>query len=91
MPYQCRRCKEEIIWLKQLPNEKNPEPKANPIEARPHPDGNLVIDRAQGLYRIATDEEKRIAKETGKNLYISHFATCKFAKSFSKKERAKNA
>jgi hypothetical protein len=84
MPFQCRRCVTEIIWLKHATTNK-----PAPIEAAPHPDGNLVISREKGLYRQATDEEKETARVEGKNLYINHFATCEFAKKFAKKERAK--
>jgi len=59
--------------------------KSNPIEVAPHKGGNLVISRKQGLYRMATDEEKETAKTTGKNLYISHFATCGAAANFRRK------
>lgn len=79
MPSKCDSCGTEIIWLKSLPTEKNPNPKANPIEVKPHKDGNLIIDRTRKLYRFATPSEKEYAKFNNKNLYISHFSTCKFA------------
>lgn len=85
MPYRCSKCKKEILWLKAQPTEKNPEPKPNPIEAEPHINGNLVIHRELELYRFATPSEIETAKRDGKNLYISHYATCPFARSFTKK------
>lgn len=88
MPYQCEKCETEILWLKAVPTEKNPDPKPNPIEAVPHEKGNLVINREKKLYRFATKEEIEIAREQNKNLYISHYATCEFAKSFRKQEKA---
>jgi hypothetical protein len=83
MPNRCRRCVTEIIWLNHATTGK-----PAPIEAAPHHDGNLVISREKGLYRQATAEEKETAKVEGKNLYINHFATCEFAKKFSKKAKA---
>ena len=38
---------------------------------------------------MATAEEIEKAKRIGKPLYLNHFATCEFAKSFSKKEQEK--
>ncbi|HEX9959841.1 MAG TPA: hypothetical protein VGB00_02845 [Pyrinomonadaceae bacterium] len=79
MPYQCQKCGREILWLKHFETGKS-----NPIEAEPAKDGNLVISREKGLYRLATPEEIDRAKIYKKNLYISHFAKCEFAKSFRK-------
>lgn len=85
MPYQCQKCETEIMWLTGQVSEKNPKPRPNPIEVIPHQKGNLVIDRKRSLYRIATKEEIERAKSEKKNLYISHYATCKFAREFTKK------
>lgn len=82
---QCTSCGAAILWLKQIPTDKNPDPKANPIDAKGSPDGNLVISREDGLYRFATGNEKEIAKNTGKNLYMSHFATCPDRDKFRRK------
>lgn len=69
----CKACKTEIIWLGG---------QVNPVEAEANPDGNLVVSKERGLYRFATKEEIEFAKETGKKLYISHFAKCGLAKIF---------
>lgn len=76
---RCRSCGKEILMLKHGRTLK-----INPVEAAAHADGNLVISRTRQLYRMATAEEKQTARATGKNLYISHFATCEQAKTFRK-------
>jgi hypothetical protein len=80
----CQSCKKPIIWLKNARTGS-----VNPIEAAPSPDGNLVIDRANARYRVATAAEKTLAAATGKNLYISHFATCPDAGNFRKGDKRK--
>jgi len=87
MPNICQKCKKEIIWLTALPTVKNPNPRPNPVEARPHENGNLVIDRKQGVYRFATKTEIEVARRENKNLYISHFSNCPFSKDFKSKEK----
>lgn len=82
MPYQCRKCGKETLWLRH--KETN---KPAPIESEPSVNGNVFISGE--LYRMATKEEIEKAKTIGKPLYLNHFATCEFAKSFSKKEAAK--
>ncbi len=72
----CRACPKEIIFLYHQEKGSTRSHKANPIEVDPHPEGNLILNREQGIYRIATPEEIQFAKEKGKNLYISHFAVC---------------
>jgi hypothetical protein len=78
----CRSCKKEIIWLRLAPTDTHPNPKSNPIDAAPHADGTLVIDRHREIYRFATGNEKEMAKLHGKKLYISHFDTCPDAARF---------
>jgi hypothetical protein len=81
----CSKCGAEIMFLKMQPSKRTPEPKANPIETEPVPNGNLVVSRERGLYRIASRDEIKTAFEEGKNLYISHFARCPGGKEFRKK------
>jgi len=82
MPYQCKKCGKETLWLRHKETGK-----PAPIEAEPSPNGNIFV---QGeLYRIAAAEEIEKAKRIGKPLYLNHFATCEFARGFSKKEAAK--
>lgn len=73
----CKKCNAEILWLSHHETEN-----VNPIDAEGTPDGNLVIDREREIYRAATGNEKEMAKNNGKKLYVSHFATCKFAEEF---------
>lgn len=71
---KCKSCGAPVLWLKHHQTMK-----LNPIDAAPDRNGNLAISREKGLYRIATGNEIEIAKHEGKNLYISHFATCQDA------------
>jgi hypothetical protein len=80
----CKACQTKLIWLRHHQSNQ-----LNPIEDKPHLDGNLVISRAKGLYRFATEKEIELARTTGKNLYISHFATCRFAEIFNGKPKTK--
>jgi hypothetical protein len=75
----CKSCGKEVIWLKHHETLK-----PNPIDAEPSINGNIVISREKGLYRMATRNEMEIARNDNKNLYISHFATCKDAKDHKK-------
>lgn len=77
----CQKCGKEILWLRHHRTEKS-----NPVEAAPAKDGNLVISREKGLYRLATPEEIERAELHNKNLYISHFAKCEFAESFRREK-----
>ena len=65
------------MWLKHKTTDK-----PAPIEAEPNENGNILIHG--DLYRIATEEEREKAKLIGKPLYLNHFSTCEFAKSFAK-------
>lgn len=79
MPYQCQKCKKEVLWLKHKDTNK-----PAPIEAEPSENGNIFVHGK--LYRLATAEEIIKAKEIGKPLYLNHFASCEFAREFSKKK-----
>lgn len=81
MPYECRKCGKECLWLRHKDTNK-----PAPIEAEPSENGNIFISGE--LYRLATKDEIAKAKEIGKPLYLNHFSSCEFAKSFSKKELA---
>lgn len=81
MPYECRKCGKECLWLKHKDTNK-----PAPIEAEPSENGNIFISGK--LYRLATKEEIARAKTIGKPLYLNHFSTCEFAKSFRKEKPA---
>lgn len=87
----CRSCREPIHWLKQSKWDETlqlyvvvPRAKNNPINANPNEKGNLILNVAGGVYRFATADEKKLAERQGKNLYISHFSTCRFADRYRK-------
>lgn len=77
MPYQCQKCETEVVWLSHKTSGK-----PAPIEAAPHEKGNILIKGDQ--YRVATNDEIEKARAIGKPLYLNHFASCEFAKSFKK-------
>lgn len=82
----CRSCRASIFWLKQTKWDAVLDryvvaaaAKANPIDIAPNVKGNLVLNVAGGIYRIATKEEIETAHRERKNLYLSHFASCEFS------------
>lgn len=77
MPEKCRKCPTMIQMLAHVETGN-----LNPIEAAPSPQGNLVINREKGIYRVATKGEIEEARAKKKNLYISHFSNCPYAKDF---------
>ena len=83
MPF-CRRCPTSIIFAQQNPTEKNPYPSNNPLNARPHPQGNLRLNRETRRYDVLTGDELERARETGEDLYLSHFADCPARHSFKR-------
>lgn len=90
---RCSKCDAKIYWMTQVSKVFDlktcsfkivavPGAKPNPIDARPHKEGNLVIDIDRAVYRFATGNEKELQRDYGKKLYISHFQTCPEANSF---------
>lgn len=83
---QCEKCGKIIAFLRQKKDDGTfGEP--NPIELEPHLKGNLVLNLQQRLYRYATPAELELARTENKNLYVSHFAFCPHARSFSRREQ----
>lgn len=81
---KCSSCGTLIHWLKKATDDRAARP--NPIDVAPNEAGNLVLDISHGLYRFATPDELLLARDTGKRLYISHFATCKQADKHRRKK-----
>lgn len=82
MSKRCAKCKTRLLWLAYHENGK-----FSPIEEKPSANGNLAIDRKRGIYRFATKEEIEKSRSGGGNLYITHFAKCKFAEIFRKSKK----
>lgn len=78
----CRRCPAPIIFAKQNPTVSNPQPQNNPLNAQPHPNGNLRLDRTTMRYDVLTGDALKAAREKGEELYLSHFADCKYRQQF---------
>lgn len=79
----CRGCGTRTMMARYA---KPPHRKA-PIEVEPSDDGNILVTGES--YAILNPEERQRAKDRGFVLRKNHFATCKFARSFSNQERAK--
>ena len=75
----CRSCDAPIFMLKHAETGKY-----NPINVEPAPNGNLSLDLEKETYRLLSGPVLQVAQESGCDLHISHFATCKFAKQYRK-------
>jgi hypothetical protein len=80
----CRACPAEIIFAQQWPSRSNPLPKNNPLNAHPHENGNLRLDRRTMRYFVLRGQELDEARANGELLYISHFAVCPARQRFRK-------
>jgi hypothetical protein len=80
----CRRCPAPIIFAQQNPTAKNPSPSNNPLNARPHPDGNLRLDRRTMRYDVLTGQTLAEARIKGEELYLSHFVNCPHRQQFKR-------
>jgi hypothetical protein len=60
-----------------------------PVDIKPHPDGNILLVKAEGLMvkAVVIKEEGR-AKYAG-GLHLSHFTSCKQAKQWRKSDADK--
>lgn len=76
MSARCRACDAEIWWL-----ENQTTGKKAPIDAEPDPKGNVVASLHDGLYRIASADE-RAEMGPRRQLHLNHFVTCPKAKDF---------
>lgn len=75
----CRGCDADILWLK---SERTGKP--SPIDAYPAWNGNVLIDWEHETWRVATTDEKAAH---GRELHLSHFATCPFQEKFRTRGR----
>jgi len=79
---ECGACGALIYFLKSAPTDKNPNPKPNPINSEPSPNGTIQIYPEDGIYKILKKADAEKAHLNGEPLHISHFATCDQAKTF---------
>ena len=63
---ECKYCGVEVWWLRHVQTGK-----VAPIDTEPAPNGNVVVSRADGQYRLATatDDEREPR-------YLNHHVTC---------------
>jgi len=84
----CRRCPAPIFFAVQNPTEKqklqNKVPKPNPINLRPHPEGNLRVDTTTNRYDVLTGDALAEARAKREPLYLSHFVDCPNRQQFKK-------
>jgi hypothetical protein len=80
----CRRCPAPIIFAQQNPTAKNPSPANNPLNAEPHPKGNLRLDRASMKYDVLSGDALKAAQAAGEPLFLSHFVDCPYRQQFKK-------
>lgn len=68
----CRSCAAEILWAKTVAG------KSMPLDAEPHPDGNITLGHIGGeeCAIVVTGAERAAVQIEGRPLYRSHFATC---------------
>ena len=78
---KCRACPAPIIFAKQRGRFDS---KSNPLNAEPHADGNLRLDRRTMEYDVLTGQTLAEAKLAGEALYLSHFVNCPARQQFRK-------
>ncbi|MCA1615027.1 MAG: hypothetical protein LC795_15520 [Acidobacteria bacterium] len=81
---QCRRCPAPIIFAQQRPTKANPYPANNPLNMRPHPNGNLRLDPQTRRYDVLTGDALKAARAAGEELYLSHFVDCPARQQFKR-------
>lgn len=84
----CRRCPAEILFCKQNPTARNPNPQPNPLDVRPDPNGNLRLDTISMRYDVLTGDALKEARANNEDLFISHFVTCPARQHFKKEKKA---
>jgi hypothetical protein len=83
----CRRCPAPIFFAQQNPTESNPHPSNNPLNAKPHEQGNLRLDKKTMRYDVLTGAALASAKLAGEELYLSHFVDCPARTNFTRGAR----
>lgn len=69
-PARCRTCGAEIAWA------TTPAGSLIPLDAQPHPTGNLAVHRNARGDLIARPLKAEDEPDAGEKRGISHFATC---------------
>lgn len=83
---KCRACPTPIVFAKQ---KDKPDSKSNPLNAEPHPEGNLRLDRRTMQYEVLKGQTLIEARIRGEELYLSHFADCPNRGQFRGKAQAR--
>ena len=77
----CRTCRAPVRWVRVLPDLKR-----MPVNSAPVADGNMWVDHWEGgtpIMAVALNHDGVPRSEPLS--YVSHFATCKDAKTWRKK------
>ena len=89
---KCEACGAPIVWR---PSESTG--KRAPINAEPDPNGNIMVVRQTGAYRVLTKamlaemEGSLFEKATRNDRYTNHFATCPQADKFKSRGRSSSS
>lgn len=75
----CRSCPAEIVFTITVNR------KANPVDAHPHPDGNLRV--YQDGRTIRSDVVRADQRHVDETLHLSHFVTCSNPEKHRKKAK----
>jgi hypothetical protein len=70
----CRSCQARVLWATTEAG------KAMPLDALPHPEGNILLDKSTGRCRVQSGRDA--AAEGAGPRYRSHFATCPQARNW---------
>jgi hypothetical protein len=83
MAERCRKCHNEVFFARMVKHDKLTG-KTGIFDAEPSPKGNTTIGKVDGhpTAWVLTGKELETEREKGTPLYLSHFATCAFAKDF---------
>lgn len=80
----CSKCKAAITWVVTEGG------KSMPIDSRPVADGNVVYDgTGPDRVRVLKKADQGDMFLAGRQRFVSHFATCKYANQFRKPREKK--
>lgn len=76
----CRSCRAPIRFVSMTGSRR-----AMPVNAEPNAELGSIEIMADGLAQALTGEALWNARQAGRDLYVSHFATCPRASSFRRR------
>jgi len=80
----CEACHASIYDLEHVRTRKEA-----PIDVRPNPRGNCLINIEEGFYTVVTKNVLEVmTQEERQKLHTNHFATCRYAHQFRRRSNA---